>query len=289
MIASHLNNLIKLGELASNHFELRSADRKKYLDAVYECASAVYRDYVDLLTDLRQKGTRARKPETLINFLEQRRRSLLPERKKLTAIVSKHIERNPSSKFDAGIMGLITGSVTVFDQRYFRIYDFDAERRRVRAHTGRHTVLDLLNKLKGQKGKSIVPIRKKLLESIDHTLRCLDITWEDISQGYTNYSYSVSDKFKELTQKHQKTSETTLRMLEQFEAMAESNSFSRSAATDFETFVGGSIPCLIGMAQDIRELIHDLDNNEPNVMVEDLLSSLRAFKAEINLRFKVNS
>ena len=135
-------------------------------------------------------------------------------------------------------------------------------------------------------GNSIVPIREKLLESIDHTLRCLDITWEDISQGYENYSYSVNSKYKELARKHQKTSETTLRMLEQIQAMAENNSLSRSVATDFETFIGGSIPSLIGMAQDIRELIHDLDNNEPNVTVDDLFASLQALKAEIILRFK---
>ncbi len=279
-------NLYKLIKLASDLFESRSAKRKVELDALYECASAVYRDYVKLLTDLRDRVLRARKPEPLIKLLEQRRRDLLPERKKLKAVVSRHLERNPSSRFDAGIIGLMTGSVTTFDHRYFRIYDFDSERRIVRAHRGKHTVLDLLNKLKAQMGNSIVPIREKLLESIDHTLRCLDITWEDISQGYENYSYSVNSKYKELARKHQKTSETTLRMVEQIQAMAENNSLSRSVATDFETFIGGSIPSLIGMAQDIRELIHDLDNNEPNVTVDDLFASLQALKAEIILRFK---
>ena len=78
-------------------------------------------------------------------------------------------------------------------------------------------------------------------------------------------------------------------MLEQIEAMAEKNTFSRSVATDFETFIGGSIPCLIGMAQDIRELVHDLDNKEPNVTVDDLLTCLQAFKAEIKLRFNLKS
>jgi len=289
MIDINIDKLIKLVKLASDLFESRSTERKKYVEALYDCASAVYKDYIDLLSDLRQKVLRARKPEPLIRYLEQRRREILPLRKKLNAVVSKHLERNPASKFDAGILGLMTGSVTVFDKRYFRIYNFDSERRIVRAHKGRHTVLDLLNKLKRHGGKSIVSIREQLLESIDNKIRCLDITWEDISQGYATYPYSDSSLFKSLTRKMPDTSDMIQAMLDQIQAMSESGTFSRSAATDFETFVGASIPCLIDIAQDIREIVHDLDDKEPNVTVNDLHERLQAFKAEFILRFKLKS
>jgi len=287
MIGGHIDKLISLVELASVLFESRSVERKKYIDAVYDCASAVYKDYIDLLSNLRQKVLRARKPNTLIRFLEQRRREVLPLRKKLNAVVSKHLERNPTSKFDAGILGLMNGSVTVFDKRYFRIYGFDAERRIIRAHKGRHTVLDLLNKLKQHEGKSVASIRDQLLESIDNTMRCLDITWEDISQGYATYPYSDSSLFKSLTRKMPNTSDMALAMLDQIQAMSESGTYSRSVATDFETFIGASIPCLVGMAQDIREIVHDLDDKEPNVKVTDLQDKLQAFRAEFILRFKM--
>ena len=287
MTGGHLGKLTTLVTLASALFESRAAQREKYIEASYDYASAVYKDYINLLSNLRQKVLRARKPEPLMKFLEERRRELLPLRKKLKAVVSEHLKRNPTSKFEAGIIGLMNGSVTVFDRRYFRIYQFDAEQRIVRAHRGSHTVLDLLTKLKRHEGESVASIRDQLLESIDNTIRCLDITWEDISEGYATYRYSDSGLFKKLSRKVPNTADMILAMLDQIQAMSESTVFSRAVVTDFETYVGATVPCLVGMAQDIREIVHDLDNKEPNVKVTCLHDKLEAFRAEVILRFKM--
>lgn len=268
---------------------IRQSNRREYFDRyvqpAYEAAELIYKDYCSMLSDLRNKVGHGETPEPIICLLEERRRELLPVRTRLRALISERVAEGRATRFEAGILGLMTGAVTSVDRPYFQIHSYVEADGRILPQPGRHTVLDILQKLKRRGSDDISTIRAKLLIAVDDKIRGIEEAWQNVVDGYAELHSGtlppVGIHFRPKERRLAGISEVQS-FLAEIHNMIDSGSFDRKLATDFEEKVAEVLPQLNLLAQNVREIVHDLDNKEPHVNTANLENSLTRFEQALD-------
>ncbi len=261
----------------------RERNRREYFDRyvqpAYQTAELIYQDYKSLLQELRFKVMRGRRCGPIKRFLEDRRNKILPARSKLRALITHRIREGRSTRLEAGILGLMSGAITAVDGPYFRVYMYNKDDASIQSQADRHTVLDILHKLNVKDSDHLSEVlRNKLIETIDKKLDGIEQSWQDVVGGYGEFEAetlpppSIGKKARG-PQEVQKLYHEVCRM-------ARSGKFNRPVAIEFENAVAIICPELTDLAQEIRETIHDLDNREPNISLDDLTIRLVKFEQQ---------
>jgi hypothetical protein len=268
---------------------IRESNRREYFDRyvqpAYETAELIYKDYCSMLSDLRDKVEHSETSEPIIRLLEERRRELLAARTRLRALISERVNEGRATRFEVGILGLMSGVVTSVDRPYFQIYSYVEADGGILPQLGRHTVLDILRKLKRRGSDDISAIRAKLLNAIDDKMRGIEEAWQNVVAGYAELHAGTlpptAIRFRPKTRQLAGISEIQS-LLTEIHDMLDSDRFDRKMAIDFEQRVAEVLPQLSPIARDVREIIHDLDNKEPNVNTADLEDSVMRFEQELD-------
>lgn len=268
---------------------IRESNRREYFDRyvqpAYETSELIYKDYCSMLSDLRDRVEHSETSEPIIRILEERRRELLSARTRLRALVSKRVNEGRATRFEAGILGLMTGVVTSVDRPYFQIHSYVQADGGILPQLGRHTVLDILQKLKRRGSDDINTIRAKLLIAVDDKIRGIEEAWQNVVAGYAELHAGtlppVAILSRPKTRRLAGISEVQSLLVE-IHDMLDSGRFDRKTAIDLEQKVAEVLPQLNPLAQDVRETVHDLDNKEPNVNTADLEDSVTRFERELD-------
>jgi hypothetical protein len=144
---------------------------------------------------------------------------------------------------------------------------------RILPQIGRHTALDILQKLKRRGSNDIRTIRGELLSIIDDKIRGIEEAWQNVVTGYAELHAGtlppVTLHSRPKTLRLAGISEVQSLLVE-IHDMLDSGRFDRKTAIDLEQKVAEVLPQLNPRAQDVRETVHDLDNKEPNVTIVNL-------------------
>lgn len=273
-----IDYVIKLGEVREDN---RREYFDRYVEPAYQAAELIYNDYCSMLADLRDLITGDGDTEAIIRYLEERRRNLLAARTRLRALINRRITEGRVTRFEAGILGLMSGAMTSVDRPYIQLYSFANTEAELQPQLGRHTVLDILQKLQREGSDDISAIRQDLLQTIDEKSRGVDQAWQNVIAGYAEFHSSVLPapprKLGRRKRSWEQISEIQSLLID-IHDMLDSGQYDRQTATAFEEKVGQVLPELSYSAQDVREIIHDLDNHEPNIGVTDLEEGVTRFE-----------
>lgn len=275
--------LLKLIEQLTKLVDIREKNRREYfhlyVQPTYDTAEAIYRDYRSLLHELREMVDHAGDSEPIIGFLQERREELLPARDRLRALVAHRVQEGRGTRFEAGVLGLMTGAVTGVDMPYFHTVSYGEVDGSIRSQPGRHTVLDILQRLKSRDDHDFSSGRQRLRRAVDSKMDAIEQAWQNVVRGYADLHASTLPATKVRESHHLTRHSGVARMrvlLGKVHGMIESGRFSRRPATDLEKVAASAVPELLPLAREIRETVHDLDNREPNITVSDLEKSVRA-------------
>jgi len=271
------------------YVETREKNQREYFDRyvqpAYDSAELIYKDYRALLRDLQTKVQDAQSLDPVINFLEGRRRELEPARGRLRALISQRIREGRATRFEAGILGLMSGVVTGVDRPYFQRHSYDETNAAIRPRPGRHTVLDIVQKLKERGSDDIDLIRPELLTAIDDKCSGIEESWQNLVRGYGELHAgtlpSTGITLQGITERSAGIA-AIQSLLQEMHDMVDSGKLERQLPKDLERIVSETLPELNQSAQTLREIVHDLDNKEPNVTIADLEECLRTFEQELD-------
>jgi len=279
LIVKLLDYVVKLGNL-------RESNRREYFDRyiqpAYETAELIYNDYCELLTELRETIEQSDTSEPVIRMLQSRRRELLAPRARLRALIAERVREGRATRFEAGILGLMSGVVTSVDRPYVQLYAY-ADGGLV-PQLGRHTVLDILQKLEQRKG-DFSGARGEVLVTVDEKAQGIEEAWQTVVAGYaelhTGTLPPAGVHVRPERRRLAKIAEVQS-LLAEITAMADSGQYGRKTAIGFEEAVADVLPELHPLAQELRETVHDLDNEEPNVTVAELEHAVLRFEQELD-------
>ena len=276
---------LKLIDYVVKLAEVREGNRREYFDRyvepAYEAAELIYNDYCSMLVELRDRVKSSETSEPIVRFLEQRRRGLLTARTRLRALIIKRVNEGRVTRFEAGILGLMSGAMTSVDRPYIQLYSFAEADGEVQPQLGQHTVLDILQELNRQGSSDIDSIREELLTAIDSKAKGIEDAWQNVVAGYAElHAGTLPSPSRHIRSKKRLPAQISeiQTLLIDIHDMLDSGRYSRQTAIDFEQKVGEALPQLSHSAQDVRETIHDLDNKEPNHTVADLEDSVTQFE-----------
>lgn len=266
--------------------EYRAGQRDKYFEVWVEPArknaEIIYRDYLELLRTLRRKVETASRADPIIRYLEKRRQEVQPVRELIRAEIKQRMREGGVTRFEAGILGLVTGAVSAVDRPYFHVHGYDRRTRSLRPQPGSHTVLDLLAKLRRRGTGDIAPIRSELLRAITEKENGIESAWCNVSAGYAELRATLK-----LPRLHGRPARSATRRegavliemyLQQIHQMLASHQFERELPKRLQEVVAKHLPELSLAAEDLREVIHDLNEQEPGVTGEMLESRLEGFE-----------
>jgi len=126
---------------------------------------------------------RDRKSKPIIDFLEKRREEFLPVRDRVRALVAQRIVEGRGTRFEAGVLGVMTGAVTATDRPYFNSIFYEQNGSIVQWRIG-HTVLDILKELKAGHIRDFSSSRQRLLKSVDQKMDAIERAWDNVVGGY---------------------------------------------------------------------------------------------------------
>ena len=163
--------------------EVREKNREKFVDRyvvpLYNDAETIYRDYSLLLRDLQKKAARAKKIAPLLKYIEDKRQINLTTRTKVRALLKKRIDEKKLTRFEMGIFGLMTGSMTALDEGHCSFEPL---------HRGSHTILDVVKRLSFRGEKDFTAdTRSAALGYIDRQIRGIDAAWSEVVSGYADF------------------------------------------------------------------------------------------------------
>jgi hypothetical protein len=281
---------IELIEQLFKFFDIREKNREEYfqlyVQPTYDTAEAIYRDYRSLLRELREMVDHAESPEPIRIFLEKRREEFLPARDRLRALVAHRVQEGRGTRFEAGVLGLMTGAVTSVDRPYFKTVSYEEEDGSIRERPGDHTVLDILQRLKARGDQDFSPNRRLLLRIVDTKMDAIEQAWQNVVRGYADLQASTlpATKVRENHRLNRHSGVARMRvLLGEIHGMIESGRFSRQPATNIEKVAASAVPEVLPLAQAVRETVHDLCNKEPNITAADLEGSLRALEQGLTI------
>lgn len=178
-----LDLFTKLLERLVQFAEVREKNREKFIDRfvtpLYQDAEIIYRDYSNLLRDIRKKTERAKRIAPLLKHMEDKRQIHLPTRTKVRALLRKRLEKKKLTRFEMGIFGLMTGSLTSLDEGHCSFEPLGY---------GDHTILDVAKRLSFRGEKTLTPYsRSQMLRYIDRQIKGIDSAWEEVVGGYAEF------------------------------------------------------------------------------------------------------
>lgn len=278
-----LELLTSVREFVQEMQRMKGEQRKKYLEQyvgpAFSAAEQIYRDYKVLLVEVRSEASEGENPDRIISLLKQRREELYPLRSRLRADIAVQIERGRVTRFESGLIGLMSGAMTSVERPYFQTYSYVDSEGTVRPVVGQHTVLDLLDRFERSQADDFNTIRGDLVQAVNGKLRGLENAWLNVVHGYAELkegSIPAPPKTPESSPQARNRSEIESH-LNNLYGMAATGLYSRKRATDFEKLVAKAAPELHPFAQELREIVHDLDAREPNVTGELLRERLNDF------------
>jgi hypothetical protein len=262
---------------------MKEGQRKEYLeryvDPAYEAAEEIYRDFRSLLDEVRREASEGESPDRIISLLKERRGQLYPVRSQLRADIATQLEKGRVTRFEAGLIGMMSGAMTSLERPYFQTYSYVDGEGSVRPVVGQHTVLDILDQLERSGSDDFGAVRGDIVRAVDNKLRGLEKAWLDVVRGYAELKEGTIPDPRKLP----RASPPARRLAEIGSAlndlygMAATGQYSRRKATDFEELIAKEVPPLHPPAQELREIVHDLEGREPNVTSEMLRDSLDEF------------
>lgn len=278
--------LLWLCEALKAAAEFRAGQRDKYFEVWVEPARTkaeiIYRDYLELLQSLRKKVESGSRAGPIVRYLEMRRQELQPVRELIRAEIRQRIREGGVTRFEAGILGLVTGAVSAVDRPYFHVHGYDRRTRALKPQPGNHTVLDLLAKLRRRGTGGIAPIRSELLHAIAEKEKGIESAWRNVATGYAELRASLKLPRLHALPKRSPTLEEGAVLIEmhlqQIHQMLCSHQFERELPKRLQEIVARHLPELSIAAEDLREVIHDLNEHEPGVTEEMLESRLEGFE-----------
>jgi hypothetical protein len=277
-------------------YQIRQLNKRTYFDLyvqpTFETAQLVHDDYCALLKDLRELIRRKRTCQPVIQFLEERRQEVQPARELTRALIMRRVHEGRVSRFEAGVLGLMGGAVTSVSAPYFTAPLYSDSDSTIFLQLGRHTVLDILQKLKRSGSSDLRPVRADLLKAVDEKEEGVEQAWQNVLVGYAELHGATlppagirarrkRGRFRDI--------ESVQSYLAAIHNMIDSEredqkrpeeAFGFKLAEDFEQTVKRAIPELGQRAEDIRETIHELANKAPNIEVGDLKDRVSEFEDE---------
>jgi hypothetical protein len=190
-----LELLLKLIEQLTKLVDIREKNREeyfqRYVQPTYVTAEAIYSDYRSLLRKLRGMLVQRRSSKAIIDFLEERREELLPARDRLRALVVQRSNEGRLTRFEAGVLGVMTGASTATDRPHFRTVTYNENDGAIRALPAGHTVLDLLQSMKAEGSRSSAHSRQFMLKMVDLKMDGIEEAWRNVTSGYAELQASA--------------------------------------------------------------------------------------------------
>lgn len=171
-LIEQITKLVAIGE--ENHREYFD----RYVQPTFQTAEAIYKDYRGMLKELRDLVTTDASISDLNAFLMKRREELLPARDRLRVLIERRVQEGKGSRFEAGILGLMTGAVTSVTGYGLETINYEARDGSIQLRRQGHTAFDLIRRLaRGGLASTII---------IDNTLAVLEEAWQNVLQGYAD-------------------------------------------------------------------------------------------------------
>ena len=190
-----LELLLKLIEQLTKLVGVREKNRqeyfKGYVQPTYEAAEAIYKDYRTLLRKLRKMLLLDQNTKPIIDFLEERREELLPIRDRLRALVVQRSKEGRVTRFEAGLLGMMTGVATDTNQTYFDTVFYDEDHGSIEQGPGGHTILDILRKLKEWDILDVSERREMIMGVVDNKIEVVERAWQNVVKGYAELQASA--------------------------------------------------------------------------------------------------
>jgi hypothetical protein len=281
--------LIEFLTMARDHRRQRRLDFfDRYVEPAYQAAEAIYRDYHSMLRELRTVTVAADSAHPLVALLDERRQELRPVRDRLRSLIRLRLAEGRATRFEAGILGLLTGAMASVDRPYIQLFAFTGSAAGgdgdLLPKPGHHTVLDILAKAT-REDASFDHLRDNLLTAIDQKLLGIESAWKNVVAGYAELQQGTLPAARR-RRRSKAGSQADIpeiqAWLSRFHDMAESGQYERTAPMVFEQLIDKALPALSLEAQDLRETIHDLKENEANFTADDLIDSLERFEARLD-------
>jgi hypothetical protein len=271
-----LELLLKLIDLLTKAADEKEKDQQRYFDEfvrpTYAAAESIYRDYRSMLRELGCMVDRVDDPEPIIGFLDERREALKSARDGLRALVAKRISEGRGTRFETGVLGLMTGAMTAVEGPYLETLAYDEEDGYIRPQVGPHTVLDIVETLKDRRAD--FPSNRQLVRrAMNYKLAAVEEAWQDVVRGYADLHAATLPNTKVRGEQHLSRSEGIAKLrnlLVEVRAMPKSGRYDRKIGTEVERVSASAVPEVLWPARQVRGTVHDLDDHEPNVTAEDL-------------------
>ena len=151
-----------------------------YIEPLYRDAESIVRDYDQLLTEIIQQIRSASDTLAVITWMDDRRRTLLPIRTKVRALLSDNTKFDSSAaldRFKKGVWGLLKGGVALLDEGHGITGEYGF---------GGHTALDLMRTLRAD---PLEYHRARFLEHVFAQQRSLEAAWRDVVKGYVDLKH----------------------------------------------------------------------------------------------------
>jgi len=286
--------IITLLEYVAKLAGIHEGNRKEYFDRyvqpAYDAAELIYNDYRSMLQDLRREVEHSDTAEPIVRMLEKRRGDLVAARTRLRAVITERMNEGRATRFEAGVLGLMSGVVTSVDRPYFQTYGYAEAGGGLAPTLGRHTVLDILAQLDDREGDDISTMRQALLAAVDDKIQGIAEAWRTMVAGYAELHTGTLPPAGPSSRPRRRRVEQIAEvrsLLNEIYDMLGSGQYDRKVAIDFEKQVAKVLPELHPIAQEVRETVHDLDNEEPNTAVADLEACLTRFVQELDRVLRV--
>lgn len=269
--------------------ERRTVSRTKYFDEYVEpartAAEKIYHDYCEVLETLRRYVETASCADPIIAYLEDCRRPLQSARDSVRAEITQRMREGGVTRFEAGILGLITGAVSAVDRPYFHTLGYEQRTGAILPRPGNHTVLDLLMKLRTRSG-NFASMRPELRHAIAEKEKGIESAWRNVITGYAELRASLKLPRIRALPKHSPTFQDDVVLIEmylqQIHQMLTLHQFERELPKRLQKIVAAHLPELEVPAENLREVIHDLNENEPGVTEKMLESCLDGFERALD-------
>lgn len=164
----------KLTELLQIREQSKERYFRNFVEPLFQDAEKVADDYIALFTELVLKLKQQESVPEVIEWIEGRKRELLPVRIKLRGTLNiLYADTTEMNKFEHGMWWLLRGGLSFTEEGYVQLNDDD--------HFGEHTVLDLLY---GLSQEPLSTNRKHFLKGASLQLQCVEKAWHEITEGY---------------------------------------------------------------------------------------------------------
>jgi hypothetical protein len=283
---------------------------REYVEPTFEVARRVYEDYLKMLDELKDMIRNSDTALPIMEYLNRRRTELLPDRTVLRADVELRVCEGKATRFDVGILGLLSGVSTGVSRPYFQTYSYDEQAQAVLPQLGRHTVLDILAKLQEKGQPDITAVRPRLMAAVEAKRHGIDEAWKNVAVGHAELrkraqprwgvdsgarkdgSAEVGEILSLLVKMHDMLERA--RSLESAAAIPlktedPTSALDRSTPKRFVERVKRAFPGALDLhhcAEKVRWEIHDYVDKQPHAELDHVAGSLDKFEQEFSVVIK---